>query len=62
MLQDRLIGFQLLAPHAADLAAGFALAMKLQTTRSDLIDCIGIQHPSAADVCIFYPNYHQFES
>jgi thioredoxin reductase (NADPH) len=48
LLQERLIGFQILAPHAADIATGFAMAMKLNAHRSDFQDLIGV-NPSAAE-------------
>jgi pyruvate/2-oxoglutarate dehydrogenase complex dihydrolipoamide dehydrogenase (E3) component len=47
--QERLIGFQILAPHAADIATGFAMAMKLNATRTDFQNMAGV-NPSAAEV------------
>ncbi|KAI6243378.1 hypothetical protein M3Y99_00132400 [Aphelenchoides fujianensis] len=44
----RLIGFQVLAPHAADIATGFAMAMKLNAHLRDFNDMARV-HPSAAE-------------
>ncbi|KAI6186137.1 hypothetical protein M3Y98_00099900 [Aphelenchoides besseyi] len=45
---SRLIGFQILAPQAAELASGFAMAMKLNAHLRDFNDLITV-HPSAAE-------------
>lgn len=46
-----MIGFQILAPNAADIATGFAMAMKLNASRAEFQNIVGV-NPSAAEVTL----------
>jgi glutathione reductase (NADPH) len=45
---DKVIGIHLVAPDAAEMLQGFAVAMKCGVTHSQLLSTIGI-HPSSAE-------------
>ncbi|KAL4225826.1 thioredoxin reductase [Mactra antiquata] len=45
----RVVGFHVLGPNAGEITQGFGLAMKLNATKADFDDTIGI-HPTCAEV------------
>ena len=47
----RVIGFHVLGPNAGEITQGYAVAMKLNATKADFDDTIGI-HPTCSEVSI----------
>lgn len=48
-LQERVIGFHVLAPNAGEITQGYALGMRLGATKNDFNMTVGI-HPTCAEV------------
>ncbi len=46
----RVLGLHILAPNACEILQGFAIALKLNATKSDFDRLIGI-HPTVGEVC-----------
>lgn len=47
--KERVVGFHMAGPNAAEISQGFALALNLNATKADFDKCVGI-HPTCAEV------------
>ncbi|KAL0271435.1 UNVERIFIED_CONTAM: hypothetical protein PYX00_008532 [Menopon gallinae] len=47
--QDLVVGFHILSPNAGEITQGFAIGLKMNATKTDFDDLIGI-HPTCAEV------------
>ncbi len=48
-LNEKVVGFHILSPHAGEITQGVALAIKIGVTKAHLDSCVGI-HPTIAEV------------
>ena len=49
VLQDRVVGFHVLAPNAGEITQGYAVGMRLGATKADFDMTVGI-HPTCSEV------------
>lgn len=56
LFQNRVIGLHVLGPNAGEITQGYAVAMKLNATKADFDDTIGI-HPTCSEVFYLHHVY-----